>query len=181
MLSGSLHTTAPRSESSQSVPMSRQGCPIGCTPAQKNGGTLSKALLLIQLSLIPYHSMLLMGLVSSWNSTIASETNTLISALDLDEYLPPITLNQCKRMLAKHGIDLHKISSREHLPDGTYLHCHAYALLRAELQVHTCKGHEPELRESEKPLMSDPPRPDLVQSFRDAHQHLEVDGVVYAS
>lgn len=99
----------------------------------------------------------------------------------MDEYLPAVTLDFCNQSLARHNISLEHMNSRSYMADGSYVHCHAYLLLRDQLSEHIESGCEPRLIESLKPLKGPPPLEETMQVFYDANQPLVIDGEVYVN
>ena len=69
--------------------------------------------------------------------------------IDLDEYLPPVTLNWCYQALLSRGIDLNTLQLSDVGPGGDApLHVYAYHALRAAIYDHMHAAALPVLAES---------------------------------
>lgn len=71
--------------------------------------------------------------------------------IDIDEYLPPATLEWCSQILATENIDLSTLKGGDALPDGTKLHKVAYLQLRKHARNYIHLGIEPALQETPAP------------------------------
>lgn len=101
-------------------------------------------------------------------------------AIDLNEYLPPDTLQFCHDVLQQHNMDLRTVNSKDALSDGNKVHRLAYLYLREGLRGHVASGRQPILMESPKPYAEGfQPSGELIRLYQDAGQRLVANGRVY--
>ena len=72
--------------------------------------------------------------------------------LDLDEYLPAVTLAWCRETLASLGFP-YDLDGRQTNDAGERLHSLAYLQLRDRARTHLQLQYEPQLTECEKPYL----------------------------
>lgn len=71
--------------------------------------------------------------------------------LDIDEYLPPVTLEWCRNTLERLGYANGIVNGRDVDAAGSKLHLQAYLSLREAIIEHVLLEHQPQLAETDKP------------------------------
>jgi hypothetical protein len=71
--------------------------------------------------------------------------------IDINEFLPPITLDWCHQKLISYGMQPTDIRMGDRDGNGTRLYVNAYYALRSAIHAHMQSGELPILEESAKP------------------------------